>query len=343
MKSILITGGSGFFAQGLVKHLLDHNLCQRICIYSRGEFAQAQMRDKFKNDERLRFFIGDCRDIWRLTRAMAGCDLVVHAAALKRVEVGERDAEEMVKTNVTGAMHVIEAARAATLFPSIEDTSPSGMGNTAWTVRRVIFLSSDKACAPLNCYGATKLVAEKLFLAANQARGQGEPLFSLCRYGNIAGSTGSVIPTWWAMAKHQKATCEQLSVPNNCTVNLTNPDATRFWMSRQEAVDMVLWTAENMRGGEMVVPSLPAYRLGDLAEAMNLKANITGMGPGEKLHEHMISGYESQCFYRYQDYWVANGPGDKVIGTEQRKSAFSSHHARRMSVEELRQKLGEIE
>ena len=331
MNSVLITGGSGYFGHGLVKHLLDHNLCRRICIYSRGEFAQVQMREKFKNDERLRFFIGDVRDLARLTRAMAGCDLVVHGAALKRVEVGEHDAEEMAKTNVMGAINVVQAARDAGLgWPPIA------------VPRKVILLSSDKACSPLNCYGATKFVAEKIVLAANNVRNPIEPIFSVCRYGNVAGSTGSVIPTWRAQMQYDVGVDTDRSIISG-RVTLTDPDATRFWMSREEAVKMVLWTAEHMHGGELVVPSLPAYRLGDLAEAMDLTWTLTGLGAGEKQHEQMISGYEAAAFWRTGDgeYWIANGPAD--YQHEVRQRVFSSHHARRMTIEELRQRLGEIE
>lgn len=324
MNSILLTGGAGYFGQGFVAHLLKHNLCERICIYSRGEYNQSLMRATFNNDERLRFFVGDVRDLPRLTRATASCDLIIHAAALKRVEVGERDSEEMVKTNVQGAINVIQAARDATYWLGDRHVPHP---------RKVVFLSSDKACSPLNCYGATKLVAEKLFQSANQARGGDEPLFSICRYGNIAGSTGSVIPTWRAIQA------------SGAIARGTDPDATRFWMSRQEAVEMVLWTAEHMRGGELVVPSLPAYKLYDLAEAMNLNATYTGLTPGEKLHEQMISGYEANEFKRRGEYWVAHSDhwAGITLPLERRTGAFSSHHAKRLTVPELRKRLGEID
>jgi UDP-N-acetylglucosamine 4,6-dehydratase len=257
MRSVLVTGGAGYFGQAFVRAALDRG-AERVCVFSRGEYQQALMRQAFE-DTRLRFFVGDVRDPTRLMRAMEGIDVVVHAAALKRVEVGEYDAPEMVKTNVMGSMNVIEAATAA-------------------GVRKVVALSTDKACEPVNCYGATKLAAEKLFLAANNSRGTAGPIFAVCRYGNVAGSTGSVIPTWrQAQARGR-------------LVTLTDPDATRFWMSREEAVALVMETVATMRGGELVIPELPAYRLGDLAEAMRVSYLLTGLQPGEKAHESMRPG-----------------------------------------------------
>jgi UDP-N-acetylglucosamine 4,6-dehydratase len=261
LRSVLITGGSGFFGRAFALKALQ--LCaDRVCIYSRGEYAQHLMREEFANDARLRFFIGDVRDADRLRRAMDGVELVVHAAALKRVEVGEYDSVEMARTNVWGAMNVIKAAHEA-------------------GVSRVVALSTDKAFHPVNAYGATKLVAEKLFLAANNDRGAHGPIFAVTRYGNVAGSTGSVIPTWRAaLARGQ-------------SVTVRDPEATRFWMTRGEAVQLVLDTASRMRGGELVVPDLPAYQLGDLAEAMGVQYTVTGLLPGEKLHESMEEGKPS--------------------------------------------------
>lgn len=250
-----------------------------MCVFSRSEHSQALMRAEF-GDERLRFFIGDVRDRERLARAMEGCDLVVHAAALKRVEVGEYDSSEMVKTNVLGAMNVIEAATEA-------------------GVDKVVALSSDKAFEPVNCYGASKLVAEKLFLAANNARGAAGPIFAVTRYGNVAGSTGSVIPTWRRELEHARP------------VRLTHPEATRFWMTLDEAVRLVASTADQMEGGELEIPALPAFRLGDLAEAMRVDFHVVGLGAGEKLHESMSAGQ-------------------------------SSDRARRMPVDELREALAHV-
>jgi UDP-N-acetylglucosamine 4,6-dehydratase/5-epimerase len=277
MRSVLVTGGAGFFGQACVHALLDRG-AERVCVFSRNEYQQFLMREAFGNDARLRFFIGDVRDVDRLERAMHGIDLVIHAAALKRVEVGEYDASEMVKTNVMGAMNVIDAALRA------------GVG-------KVVSLSTDKACEPVNCYGASKLAAEKLMLAANNSAG-GVTRFSVVRYGNVAGSTGSVIPIW------------RKALEANRLVHLTHPEATRFWMTRDQAVALVLATAETMPS-EVQIPDLPAYRLIDLADAMQVSYHVTGLGNGEKLHESMR-------------------PGE------------SSDKARRMSVDELRGELAHV-
>lgn len=276
--AVLVTGGSGFFGRAFVERLLQTGV-RRICVYSRSEHVQARMREEF-HDERLRYFIGDVRDVARLERALQGVDWVIHAAALKRVEVGEYDAGEMVKTNVLGAMNVIEAAQ--------------------WAhVRRVVALSTDKACQPVNCYGASKLAAEKLFLAANNSSGELGPRFAVVRYGNVAGSTGSVIPTW------------RRALEEDRTVEMRHPEATRFWMSVQHAVDLVLRTAMTMVGGELVIPDLPAYRLEDLATAMGVRYEVTRLLLGEKLHESMRPGEDSAS-------------------------------ARRMSVDELRSELAHV-
>lgn len=205
---VLITGGTGFLARGLVRRLLEEGE-ERICLYSRNEFAQARMREEFNDDRRLRWFIGDVRDQERLERAMQSVESVIHAAALKRIEVGHYNPDEMLKTNVWGTTNVIEAARRA-------------------HVARVVFVSSDKAFQPVSPYGQTKALAESMVLAANTISPWG-PKFSVCRYGNVAGSTGSVIPVWR----------ELLARPDNTAkgVRITDPDCTRFWMSREEAVD----------------------------------------------------------------------------------------------------------
>lgn len=277
MKSILITGGTGFFGRGFVKQILADG-CERVCIYSRDEFKQALMREEFKDDPRLRFFIGDVRDRDRLHRAMQGIELVVHAAALKRIEVGHYNPGEMIKTNIGGAMNVIEAATDA-------------------GVKKVIALSTDKAFEPVSAYGQSKALMESLFLAANNARGESGPIFAVTRYGNVSGSTGSIIPKWRAMISRGAR-----------LVMITDPSATRFWMRLDEAVKLVIDTANTMRGGELVIPELPAYQVGDLAVAMNVGGMVIGLPKFEKLHESM-------------------GPG------------LSSDKARRMTVEEIKEGL----
>ena len=273
MRSVLITGGTGYFGQGMVRHLLKQPQPQRICIFSRDEAKQAAMRAQISDpQDRLRWFVGDVRDLPRLKHAMAGVDLVIHAAALKRVEVGEYNPGEMVKTNVLGTMNVIEAATVA----------PQGNRFP----RKVVALSTDKACHPVHAYGASKLMMEKLVLGANNTRGQNGPIFAVTRYGNVAGSTGSVIPNW------------KDAVRQNKPALITNPDATRFWMTKQQAIDLVMRTAWEMKGGEFVTPELPAYQVGDLAQAMyryfktfscDIEFVSNGvLGKSEKLHERML-------------------------------------------------------
>ena len=270
MRNVLITGATGYFGQGMVRRLLtmpDEGV-YRICVYSRDEAKQASMRATLHDPlERMRYFVGDVRDQDRLRQAMEDVDLVIHAAALKRVETGEYDTTEIVKTNVLGAMNVIEAARDANRGRQVS--------------MRVVALSTDKACSPINAYGASKLLMEKLMLGANNARGAHGPRFSITRYGNVAGSTGSVICQW-------RDAIERGRCPR-----ITNPEATRFWMTLDQAIDLVLKVSGSAAGGELVVPELPAYRLGDLLEAMPRKvqdlpkAQPIGLGPGEKLHERM--------------------------------------------------------
>lgn len=259
-SGVLITGGTGYLGHGLVKRLLADGV-HRICIYSRNEYAQARMRTTFDNDARLRWFIGDVRDQERLERAMESVESVIHAAALKRIEVGAMNPDEMTKTNVIGSMNVVEAAR------------KSG-------VQKVLLVSSDKAFEPVSPYGQTKALAESLFLTANDVAPYG-PRYSVVRYGNVAGSTGSVIPTWRDILTRSSA------------VPVTDPDCTRFWMSRDEAVELVLTTLREMRGGELEIPELPAFRLGDLAEAMDAELDVKGLGAWEKRHESMNHGNSS--------------------------------------------------
>lgn len=261
--SILITGGSGAFGTAFVKRLLAiPTPFKRIIVFSRGEFRQFQMSQELP-DERLRFFIGDVRDRDRLRRAFDGVDIVVHAAALKRIEVGAYNPLEMVKTNVDGAINVIEAAQDA-------------------GVKRVVALSSDKAFQPVSPYGLSKALAECIFLAANNTTGTDGPKFSICRYGNVWRSTGSVVPIWEKMIKDGAE-----------NVPVTDPSCTRFFMRMDEAVNLVIETANNMQGGELAIPTLPAYKLGDLAKAMGAKIRITGLPAHEKLHESMEHGKSS--------------------------------------------------
>lgn len=258
---VLITGGSGFFGQSFTRRLLSDGLASKVCIFSRSEFAQAQMRKALNDDERMRWFIGDVRDQQRLLRAMKGVDVVVHAAALKRIEVGFYNPDEMVKTNVLGSMNVIEASIDA-------------------KVGRVVFLSTDKAFQPVSAYGQSKALAETLFLAATALAGGHGTRFAVTRYGNVSGSTGSVIPLW-----------RQIMKSGVSIVPVTDPECTRFFMTEAEAVDLVLSTIHNMPA-EVVIPELPAYRLADLAKAMDATMQLTGLPAWEKKHESM---HETLC------------------------------------------------
>ena len=258
MSSILITGGTGFFGRHFIKKLLFESEYDRICIYSRDEAKQAAMRLDLNDDHRLRFFIGDVRDQSRLKRATQNIDVIVHAAALKRIEVGAYNPEEMVKTNINGSINVIETA--------IDNN-----------VKKIIYLSTDKAYQPISPYGQSKALAESLFLAANHTTGSNGPKFAVTRYGNVAGSTGSVIPTWRKILE------------TSCVVPVTDPNATRFWMTIEQAVDLVLNTIKTMPV-EVVIPELPTFKLEDLAKAMDAEMNIIGMPEHEKIHECMGAG-----------------------------------------------------
>jgi len=275
--NVLITGGSGFLGRALTRRLPD-NGARRVRIYSRGEYAQAKMAAELQ-DDRLGFCIGDVRDQDRLERAMQGIECVVHAAALKRIETGAYNPDELVKTNVLGSMNVIEAARRA-------------------KVRKIVFVSSDKAYQPISPYGQSKALAESLFLAVN--RMNLGPRVAVCRYGNVSGSTGSVIPKWRS----------QLDAGERIT--MTSPYCTRFWMTIDQAVDLVISAMHGDR--EMLIPILPAYELGDLATALGAVAEqvkFSGLPDHEKAHECMGEG---NC----------------------------SNTARRMSVDELREALRHV-
>ena len=263
MNRVLITGGSGSFGQAMARHLLDTTDVGSVCIFSRGEHRQAEMRDKFNNDERLRFFIGDTRDQDRLRRAMEGVDVVLHAAALKRIEVGVYCADEMVKTNVIGAMNVVAAAHDA-------------------KVKTVVALSTDKAWGGgVSPYGQTKALAESIFLQANNSSPATK--FSAVRYGNIWNSNGSVVPRWRAMIS-----------AGATEVPVTDPDCTRFFMLIGEAVQLVLDTVSNDKAAQLAIPELmPSYRIGDLAEAMGVKMRVVGLPVWERKHEGLRDGLTS--------------------------------------------------
>jgi UDP-N-acetylglucosamine 4,6-dehydratase len=264
-SSVLITGGTGSLGKSLVEYLLKETKVRRIAIFSRDELKQQHLRLQFQDNPRLRWFLGDVRDLDRLKRAFHGVDYVIHAAALKQVDTGEYNPMEFVKTNVLGSQNVIDA--------SIE----AG-------VKRVVALSTDKASSPINLYGATKLTADKLFVAANNYSHAYGTSFAVVRYGNVMGSRGSVIPFFQEIAALGKP------------LPITDLRMTRFWISIESAVKFVIDSLEMMTGGELYVPRIPSMKIIDLAHAVAPDSELEeiGMRPGEKLHEEMISADDSR-------------------------------------------------
>jgi UDP-N-acetylglucosamine 4,6-dehydratase len=263
--SVLITGGTGSLGKSLVEYLLSETKVRRIAIFSRDELKQQHLRIQFKDDPRLRWFLGDVRDLDRLKRAFHGVDYVIHAAALKQVDTGEYNPMEFIKTNVLGSQNVIDASIDA-------------------GVKRVVALSTDKASSPINLYGATKLTADKLFVAANNYSFTYGTTFSVVRYGNVMGSRGSVIPFFQEIAAQGKP------------LPITDLRMTRFWISIESAVKFVIESLEIMTGGELYVPRIPSMKIVDLANAVAPHAKLIeiGLRPGEKLHEEMISADDSR-------------------------------------------------
>lgn len=276
-KSILITGGTGSLGKALTQKILEkYPSVKRLVIFSRDEQKQFLMEQEFQTVKfpAIRYFIGDVRDFDRLKRALTGIDYVIHAAAMKHVHIAEYNPDECVKTNVGGAENVIRACLET-------------------HVERVVALSTDKACAPINLYGATKLTSDKLFIAANNVKGLNPIRFSVVRYGNVMGSNGSVIPYF-------------LKKRNEGILPVTDSAMTRFNISLEEGVDMVLHALENAWGGELFVPKIPSYRLIDVAEAIGPECEkpIVGIRPGEKIHEEMITASDSYNTYDLGKYYV---------------------------------------
>lgn len=263
--SVLITGGTGSLGKSLVQYVLTETKARRIVVFSRDELKQHDLRIHFKDDPRLRWFLGDIRDLDRLKRAFHGVDFVIHAAALKQVDTGEYNPMEFIKTNVLGSQNVIDASIDA-------------------GVKRVVAISTDKASSPINLYGATKLTADKLFVAANNYSYTYGTTFSVVRYGNVMGSRGSVIPFFKNLAAQGKP------------LPITDLRMTRFWISIEDAVKFVIDSLELMTGGELYVPRIPSMKIVDLAHAVSADSKLKeiGMRPGEKLHEEMISADDSR-------------------------------------------------
>ncbi len=276
-KTILITGGTGSFGNHFTDYVLQHYKPKKIIIYSRDEFKQFQMRNRLmEHDAVMRYFIGDVRDGARLRRAFEGVDYVIHAAALKQVPACEYNPNEAIKTNIHGAMNVIEAAL---------DTS----------VKRVVALSTDKAVNPVNLYGGTKLVSDKLFIAANSYSGYKETRFSIVRYGNVAGSRGSVIPFFRSLVESGER-----------ELPITDFEMTRFWITLEQGVQLVIKALGESKGGETFIAKIPSFKITDLAKAIlpDCVLKEVGIREGEKLHEVMITKEDSLYTYEYDQHFI---------------------------------------
>jgi UDP-N-acetylglucosamine 4,6-dehydratase (inverting) len=294
-KSILITGGTGSFGKMFTKMILErYPDAKRLVIYSRDELKQFEMAQLYPESKypQIRFFIGDVRDGARFKRACEGIDVIIHAAALKQVPTAEYNPDECIKTNIGGAQNVIDAALAT-------------------NVKIVVALSTDKAAAPINLYGATKLVSDKLFIAANNIKGGRDLRFSVVRYGNVMGSRGSVIPFFREKAKSGE-------------IPITHSDMTRFNISLEDGVEMVLWAIENALGGEIFVPKIPSYKIETVAKAIAPNAKLVNVGirPGEKLHEEMITESDSYNTIEFERYYA-------ILASDANKEKYLKYYGAR--------------
>ena len=294
-KCVLITGGTGSFGKKFIETILiRYPDVKKIIIYSRDELKQSVLKLKYpqKQFPQLRFFIGDIRDANRLIRACEGVDVIIHAAAIKQVDTAEYNPDECIKTNVNGAQNVINAALAN-------------------NVENIVALSTDKACAPINLYGASKLVSDKLFTAANNIKGDRNIRFSAVRYGNVMGSRGSVIPFF-------------INKRNEGLIPITHPEMTRFNISLQAGVDLVMFAIGNHLGGETFIPKIPSYKILDIAKAIapNTETKVVGIRPGEKLHEEMITETDSLNTIDLGKYYaILPSASDRLT-----KEDFIKHH-----------------
>ena len=319
-KSVLITGGTGSFGRKFVEVMLAEFQPAKVIVFSRDELKQHEMREAGLDDPRLRYFIGDVRDLLRLRRAMEGTDVVVHAAALKQVPAAEYNPIEAIMTNIMGARNVIEAA----------------LDNK---VKRVMAMSTDKAVNPINLYGATKLAAEKLTVQSNAYAGGKKTRFSCVRYGNVVGSRGSVIPVFQRQREDGHIT-------------LTDERMTRFWLSIEQGVRFTIRCIEQMQGGEVFVPKIPSTRVVDVAKAVapDAEVELIGIRPGEKMHEVLVSEDEARHTVELDDMYVVEPPGALWFGHEWREKgkplpegfAYSSdNNQQSLTVDEIRELVAE--
>jgi UDP-N-acetylglucosamine 4,6-dehydratase/5-epimerase len=326
-KSILITGGTGSLGKELTKYIFkNHPEIRRVIIFSRDEQKQFVMSQEYPIEKypQIRFFIGDVRDKDRLSRALNGVDYVIHAAAMKHVHIAEYNPDECIKTNVGGAQNVVSC--------SIDQN-----------ISKVVALSTDKACAPINLYGATKLVSDKLFIAANKIKGNNQINFSVVRYGNVMGSNGSVIPFFMNKKKL------------NNTLPITDPNMTRFNISLIDGVRLVFYALEKSIGGELFVPKIPSYKILDVANAIgpDCEKPIVGVRPGEKIHEEMITSSDSFNTYDIGKYYVILPEDQKIKEKFEEKNNFkkvpvnfsynSKDNQEWETVESLREKINELD
>lgn len=285
-KTILITGGTGFLGRAIIKEVLKYNPAS-IRVFSRDEVKHHRLQEQFKYDSRLRNLIGDVRDLERVKRATEGCDIVIHAAALKRLDILEYNVDESIKTNIIGSMNVVLASRSS-------------------KVKKVILISTDKACSPVNTYGACKFVSERIFIESNYSKGATKTVFTVVRYGNVLESTGSVIPFFTSKIK------------NGEDIPLTDDRMTRFIISPKQAVELIFTAIKYGVGGEVFIPRLPAFKIVDLIQILkdkynaNNKIKVIGIRPGEKIHELMINKSEVPRTYPFGKYYVIASHIEKI-------------------------------
>ena len=319
-KNILVTGGTGSFGTEFVKTLIKKYKPRKIIVYSRDEMKQYQMSQDLdlKKISFLRFFLGDVRDLDRLNLALRNVDYLVHAAALKQVPAAEYNPTEFIKTNIYGAENIIKAS-------------------LTQKVSKVIALSTDKATNPINLYGATKLVSDKLFVAANRYSGERKTIFSVVRYGNVAGSRGSIVPFFLEIKKKE-----------NNSFPITDIRMTRFWITLEEGVNFVIESLKMMKGGEIFIPKLETFKIVDLAKAIDdkKKIKIIGMRAGEKIHELLCSSDESQNIVEYKNFYIlkpsiynSNFKNKKFKSNVGTNFEFSSNSTKHLSIKDLKKKI----